>query len=39
MRERIPSYEEQKVLGNRDETSEYVTEAREEFWICMQKIF
>lgn len=39
MRERIPSYEEQKVLGNRDATSEYVTEAREEFWICMQKIF
>ncbi len=39
MRERIPGYEEQRVFGDRNATSEYVEAVRVEFEGCMRNIF
>jgi len=39
MRERIPGYKEQKILGDREATSEYVMAVKREFWECMRRIF
>ncbi|MBO8181292.1 MAG: hypothetical protein H0Z28_00695 [Archaeoglobus sp.] len=39
MEEKIPGYEEQKVLGDRDTTSEYVEAARAEFRDCVKATF
>ena len=39
MNEKIPDYEEQKVLGDHNATSEYVEAVRSEFKECMKTIF